>query len=60
MYIVMAPVEKRAEKKSENGEAESSAAAGDTIGDAIAAKSPAPPREPAVPASTEAPAQQGS
>ena len=57
MYIVMAPVEKRAEKKSENGEAESSAAAGDTIGDAIAAKSPAPPREPAAPASTEAPAQ---
>ena len=60
MYIVMAPVEKRAEKKSENGEVESSAAAGDTIGDAIAAKSPAPSREPAAPASTEAPAQQGS
>ena len=61
MYIVMAPVEKRAaDKKSENGEVESSAAAGDTIGDAIAAKSPAPPREPAAPASTEAPAQQGS
>src|SRR5918998_3259866 len=42
MYIVMAPVEKRAEKKNENGDAESSANAGDTIGDAIAAKSPAP------------------
>jgi translation initiation factor IF-3 len=60
MYIVMAPLEKRAEKKSENGDAEGSAAAGDTIGDAIAAKSPAPPREPAAPASSEAPAQQGS
>jgi len=59
MYIVMAPVEKRAEKKSENGEADTSAAAGDTIGDAIAAKSPAPPREPAAPATSEAPAQQG-
>ena len=60
MYIVMAPVEKRAEKKNENGGAESSADAGDTIGDAIAAKSSAPPREPAAPAVTEAPAQQGS
>ncbi len=61
MYIVMAPVEKRAaDKKSENGEADTSVAAGDTIGDAIAAKSPAPPREPAAPASSEAPAQQGS
>ena len=59
MYIVMAPVEKRAEKKSENGEADTSAAASDTIGDAIAAKSPAPPREPAAPATSEAPAQQG-
>ncbi|MEO7295085.1 MAG: translation initiation factor IF-3 [Candidatus Limnocylindria bacterium] len=60
MYIVMAPVEKRPERKSENGEAGSSADAGDTIGDAIAAKSSAPPREPAAPASSEAPAQQGS
>ena len=60
MYIVMAPVEKRPEKKSENGEAGSSAAAGDTIGDAIAAKSPTPPLEPAAPAPSEAPAQQGS
>jgi len=60
MYIVMAPVEKRAEKKSDNGDAESSTAANDTIGDAIGAKSPAPPREPATPASSEAPAQQGS
>ena len=46
-YIVMAPLEKRAEKKSEDGDAEGSADAGDTIGDAVAAKSPAPPREPA-------------
>jgi translation initiation factor IF-3 len=60
MYIVMAPVEKRAEKKSENGVAEGSAGAGDTIGDAIAAKSPAPARKPAAPATSEAPAQQGS
>ncbi|MFN2418236.1 MAG: translation initiation factor IF-3 [Candidatus Limnocylindria bacterium] len=60
MYIVLAPVEKRAEKKSENGEAGSSADAGDTIGDAIAAKSPVPQREPAAPASSEAPAHQGS
>ena len=55
MYIVMAPLEKRAEKKSEDGDAEGSADAGDTIGDAVAAKSPAPPREPAAPASSEAP-----
>ena len=60
MYIVMAPLEKRAEKKSEDGDAEGSADAGDTIGDAVAAKSPAPPRETAAPASSEAPAQQGS
>jgi translation initiation factor IF-3 len=60
MYIVMAPVEKRAEKKNENGDAGGSADAGDTIGDAIAAKSSAPPREPAAPAATETPAQQGS
>ena len=59
MYIVMAPLEKRAEKKSEDGDAEGSADAGDTIGDAVAAKSPAPPRETAAPASSEAPAQQG-
>ena len=60
MYIVMAPLEKRSEKKSENGDAETTADAGDTIGDAIAARSPAPPREPAAPATSEAPAQQGS
>ena len=60
MYIVMAPVEKRPEKKSENGDAASSADAGDTIGDAIAARSPVSPREPAASASSEAPAQQGS
>jgi translation initiation factor IF-3 len=60
MYIVMAPLEKRAEKKTENGGAEGSVAAGDTIGDAIAAKRPVPAREPAAPAASEAPAQQGS
>ncbi len=60
MYIVMAPVEKRPEKKSENGDAASSVDAADTIGDALAAKSPAPLREPAATASSEAPAQQGS
>ncbi|MCV0403539.1 MAG: translation initiation factor IF-3 [Chloroflexi bacterium] len=60
MYIVMAPLEKRPEKKSENGDAERSAEAGDTIGDAVAANSPAPEREPSAPASSEAPAQQGS
>jgi hypothetical protein len=53
MYIVMAPIEKRAEKKTENGEADTSANAGDTIGDAIAAKAPTPQ------AAAEAPAQQG-
>jgi translation initiation factor IF-3 len=37
MYIVMAPLEKRAEKKSETGEAE-----GETIGDAVVAAGQAP------------------
>ena len=57
MYIVMAPLEKRPEKKSENGDVESSTDAGETIGDAIAARAPAPPAT--APAATEAPAQQG-
>jgi translation initiation factor IF-3 len=56
MYIVMAPLEKRPDKKSENGDVESSTDAVETIGDAIAARAPAPP---AAPATTEAPAQQG-
>ncbi|HEY6608964.1 MAG TPA: translation initiation factor IF-3 [Candidatus Limnocylindria bacterium] len=50
MYIVMAPLEKRAEKKTD---ADGDEPAAETIGDAIAAKAPAPP------ATTEAPAQQG-
>ena len=56
MYIVMAPLEKRPDKKSENGDVESSTDAVETIGDAIAARAPAPP---AAPATAEAPAQQG-
>jgi len=61
MYIVMAPLEKRAEKKSETDEDDGQPAAatasdqpqanGETIGDAIAAKGTAPQ------AATEAPAQ---
>ena len=59
MYIIMAPLEKRAEKKTEGedgGEAATTAtgqppAGGETIGDAIAAKGTAPQ------AATEAPAQ---
>ena len=49
MYIVMAPHEKRAEKKSEKGEENGTAegaepaAAGETIGDAVAARAPATP-----------------
>ena len=59
MYIIMAPLEKRAEKKTEDGETETapsptsqSPANGETIGDAIAAKGTAAPQ-----AATEAPAQ---
>jgi hypothetical protein len=59
MYIVMAPLEKRPEKKTENGDVEPSTDAGDTIGDAIAARAPAPPRGVTAPAPSEAPAQQG-
>jgi translation initiation factor IF-3 len=50
MYIVMAPLEKRVEKKTERADGaadvatapEAVAAAGDTIGDAVAAKQPRP------------------
>ncbi len=66
MYIVMAPLDKRAEKKSESGEdADSAPSASDdnTIGAAVAAKGQAP--EPAaaaeqpVPEASQAPAEQG-
>jgi hypothetical protein len=50
MYIVMAPLEKRPDKKTDADGEEPTA---DTIGDAIAAKAPVPQ------ATTEAPAQQG-
>jgi translation initiation factor IF-3 len=61
MYIVMAPLEKRPEKKTENGEAADEAApAMETIGDAVAAKGSAPAQRGAsAPAASEAPAQQG-
>jgi len=59
MYIVMAPIEKRPDKKSEDGGAEESAPAGDTFGAAIAAKAPTPQRGATAPAASEAPAQQG-
>ena len=60
MYIVMAPIEKRPEKKTENGgDAAGAAPTGETIGDAIAARGATPqPRAPA-PAAAEAPSQQG-
>jgi hypothetical protein len=58
MYIIMAPLEKRAEKKTDTddggGAAEASSQpppGGETIGDAIAAKGSAPQ------AASEAPAQ---
>lgn len=57
MYIVMAPLEKRAEKKTDAdggaplAEQPTEPPAGDTIGDAVAAKAPVPK------AATEAPAQ---
>ena len=57
MYIVMAPLEKRPEKKTENGDAASSTDAGESIGEAIAAKGSAPPRGVTAPAASEAPAQ---
>jgi translation initiation factor IF-3 len=51
MYIVMAPLEKRVEKKSEKDEE------AETIGDAVAAKAQAQP--PSTPASQEQPQPQG-
>jgi translation initiation factor IF-3 len=71
MYIVMAPLEKRPEKKTEQGEGaptETSAAqpaappnGGETIGDAVAAKGKAPTATVEPPAADEAPqsAEQG-
>jgi translation initiation factor IF-3 len=50
MYIVMAPIEKRAEKKTDET---------NTIGDAIAAKGQAVPQGATAPPVVEAPAQQG-
>jgi translation initiation factor IF-3 len=62
MYIVMAPLEKRPEKKTENGDAAKAASVGETIGDAVAARGSAPQApQPgaAAPAATETPQQQG-
>lgn len=57
MYIIMAPIEKRAEKKADaDGTSEGG---GETIGDAVAAQAPAAAAD-ANRASAEAPAQQGS
>jgi hypothetical protein len=59
MYIVMAPLEKRPDRKIEaDGEA-GTQPVGETIGDAIAAKAPAPLAEQPA-ATSEAPAQQGT
>lgn len=57
MYIVMAPLEKRPDKKTESGDVADSTDAGETIGEAIAAKGSAPPRGVRAPAASEAPAQ---
>jgi hypothetical protein len=59
MYIVMAPLEKRPEKKTEADGEGVTEPVGETIGDAIAAKAP-PPRAEQPAAATEAPAQQGT
>ena len=70
MYIVMAPIEKRAEKqpKSEGSSAEAPAAqaaapanGGETIGDALAARGKAPTAtvEPPAPQDAQQPAEQG-
>ena len=58
MYIIMAPIEKRPEKKTENGDVDDSTDA-ETIGDAIAARASAPQPGATAPAVTEVPAQQG-
>jgi translation initiation factor IF-3 len=69
MYIVMAPLEKRVEKKTEQADQPAAAAAGGgtaseqnggTIGEALAAKGQRPSTTGQRPASSEAPAQQGS
>jgi translation initiation factor IF-3 len=62
MYIVMAPLEKRAEKKAEGAEQTNGAEApeppaGETIGDAVAARGAPASTEPA--AETQEPAEQG-
>jgi len=62
MYIVMAPIDKRAEKKSEKGDGDSPASTaegGETIGEALAAKgkSPAPP-QPSAPEPANPPVEQ--
>jgi translation initiation factor IF-3 len=61
MYIVMGPIEKRPEKKTEGaGTDEGPSANGSTIGDAVAAKGQAVPKVGATaPPAAEAPAQQG-
>jgi translation initiation factor IF-3 len=59
MYIVMAPIEKRPEKKTENGDAARPESAGETIGDVVAAKAPAPQPAAPAPAATDAAPQQG-
>ena len=66
MYIVMAPVEKRPEKKTDAAGAGAISANGDeppsggsTIGDAVAAKGQTPQLGAKTPAVAEAPAQQG-
>jgi translation initiation factor IF-3 len=67
MYIVMAPLEKRPEKRTDAAGAGETAAAngdeppsgGNTIGDAVAAKGQVVPQGATAPAAAEAPAQQG-
>lgn len=61
MYIVMAPVEKRPERKDETGEGSTEPATGDnTIGEALAAKGQAPAVTPEpVAEESAAPAEQG-
>jgi translation initiation factor IF-3 len=60
MYIVMGPLEKRPEKKTDAEGEGVSTPAGETIGDAIAAKAPPAAAASAAEATSEAPAQQGT
>jgi len=61
MYIVMAPLEKRPEKKNDTGDGGAEAVpAGETIGDAVAAKAPAPNGVEETAATSEEPAKQGT